>query len=120
MTVDPGTKSHVFALLSARNAFKAVLSYNGGNDEGGVEDITLHVMNENGEVSEVDFPCRWDAAEGDDKELATLLEGPVDAKYGSWAGDFSAYGTLTWDRDTGTVVMNDYEQSGYDFNQETW
>jgi hypothetical protein len=117
--VDAGTKRRVFAMLAARGAFKAVLRYNGGNDEGGVDEITLHVMNDAGEVTEVDFPCQWDAKD-EDRELSELLEGPVDAKYGSWAGDFSAYGTLTWDRDAGTVVLDDYEQSEYANTREEW
>lgn len=119
MTVDPTTKRRVFALLAARGATKAVLSYNGGNDEGGVDQIVLHVMDDHGEVGEVDLPCQWNAT-GDDKELAKLLEDPVDAKYGSWAGDFSAYGTLTWDRIAGTVIMDDYEQSEYTNTTEVW
>lgn len=119
MTVDPVTKRQVFALLAARGATKAVLTYNGGNDEGGVDSITLHVPTADGEAVEVDLPCQWNAT-GDDKELARLLEDPVDAKYGSWAGDFSAYGTLTWDRISGTVVMDDYEQSEYANTREVW
>lgn len=118
MTVQPETKRKVFALLKAKGAIKAVLSYNGGNDEGGVDDITLVLegVDENGKNIEVDHPTQWNGGE----ELAELLEGPVDSKYGSWAGDFSAYGTLTWDVEAGTVVMDDYEQSGYDYNQERW
>ena len=118
MTVQPETKNKVFALLKARNAIKAVLSYNGGNDEGGVDDITLtlEAVDENGKNIEVDYPTQWNGGEF----LAELLEGPVDSKYGSWAGEFSAYGTLTWDVLAGTVVMDDYEQSGYDYSSEAW
>ena len=119
MTVDPTTKRRVFALLAARGATKAVLSYNGGNDEGGVDQISLHIPTAEGEFKEVDLPCHWNA-QGDDRELAELLEAPVDAKYGSWAGDFSAYGTLTWDRIAGTVIMDDYEQSEYTNTTEVW
>jgi hypothetical protein len=116
---DLTTKNRVFALLKARNATKAVLRYNGGNDEGGVDEITLFVPNVNGEIDEVDFPCAWNAP-GEDRELSELLEAPVDAKYGTWAGDFSAYGTLTWDVEAGTVVMDDYEQSEYSNTREEW
>ena len=119
MTVDPVTKNQVFALLSARGAHKAVLRYNGGNDEGGVDSITLHFPIGEGQFNEVDLPTAWQAG-GEDRELAELLEAPVDAKYGSWAGDFSAYGTLTWDCDARTVVMDDYEQSEYANTREEW
>ena len=118
MTVDPATKARVFAMLKTRGAIRAILSYNGGNDEGGVDEITLVLegVDENGNNIVVNYPTQWDGGE----ELAKLLEGPVDSKYGSWAGEFSAYGTLTWDAEAGTVVMDDYEQSGYDYNQERW
>jgi hypothetical protein len=120
VTVDLATKSRVFALLKARGATKAVLSYNGGNDEGGVDEIALYSRLDGGDIQvPVDFPTVWNAT-GEDRELAELLEAPVDAKYGSWAGDFSAYGTLTWDVEKGTVVMDDYEQSGYDHSHEAW
>lgn len=119
MTVDPTTKSRVFALLAARGATRAVVNYNGGNDEGGVDEIALHIPNAEGGIDEVDLPVSWRGM-GEDHELAELLEGPVDAKYGSWAGEFSAYGTLTWDRIAGTVVMDDYVQSGYDNEREEW
>lgn len=124
MTVNPSTKERVFSLLRARGAVKAVLQYSGGNDEGEVESIQLHVpagkSPEGADVTAyVDLPVSWRAKEGD-KELATLLEQPIDDRYGSWAGDFSAYGTLTWDVTAGTVVMDDYQQSGYDYEQEEW
>ena len=41
MTVSASTKARVFAMLKTRGAIRAVLSYNGGNDEGGVDEITL-------------------------------------------------------------------------------
>ena len=113
MTVDLATKNRVFAMLKARGAIKAVLSYNGGNDEGGVDQITLWLETA-GET--IDLPTAWQAT-GDDEELATLLEGPVDAKYGTWAGDFSAYGQLIWDALAGTVVMEDYVQDSYEYSE---
>jgi len=119
MTVDPATKEKVFALLRARGATKAVLNYNGGNDEGGVDDITLFLPLASGEMHEVALQTQWSAT-GDDKVLAELLEAPVDAKYGSWAGEFSAYGSLVWDAEAGTVVMNDYLQEEYTHSQESW
>ena len=115
MTVDYATKNKVFALLKARGATKAVLSYNGGNDEGGVDEIVLSGP----EIDDIDLPTVWNAS-GADRELAELLEAPVDYKYGSWAGEFSAYGTLTWDATAGTVVMQDYIQEGYDYSEDRW
>lgn len=113
------SKREVFSLLRAKGAVKAVLSYNGGGDEGGVDEITLHVKTADGEIVEVDHPGSWDA-EGEDGRLSKLLEAPVDHKYGSWAGDFEAYGTLTWDVEAGTVVMDDHVKDSYRDEREEW
>jgi hypothetical protein len=118
MTVDLATKERVFGMLREQGAIKAVLSYNGGNDEGGVDDITLVLegVDASGKNIEVNYPTQWDGGE----DLAELLEKPVEEKYGSWAGDFSAYGTLTWDVEAGTVILDDYEQSDYRYSREEW
>lgn len=116
MTLEPSTKARVLADLKARGVSKAVLDYNGGNDEGGVDGITFYMVDSD---VPVDFPIQWEGT-GDDKELARLLEGPVDSKYGSWAGEFSAYGTLTWDVGANTVVMDDHVQDEYRDEREEW
>lgn len=116
---DPQTKAKVFEMLRAKGAFKAVLHYQGGNDEGGVDEINLFIKPEGGaEPVTVDLdPYR---AMGDDHELAELLMEPVESKYGSWAGEFSAYGTLVWDVEADTVELNDNYMGEYTSSSERW
>lgn len=110
-------KARTFTLLRKLGATKAVLHFSGGNDEGGVDAILLHFPTPEGAEKPLtkDFPVAYYNQEGDeDVELSLLLQAPIDAEYGTWAGEFSAYGTLVWDVQAGTVVMDKYEQSDYD------
>lgn len=51
--------------------------------------------------------------------FADALEQPIYSEYGSFAGEFSVYGVLTWNVKARTVHMNKHEQSGYnDFDYE--
>ena len=128
-------KERVFTLLRQKSATKAVVEYSGGNDEGGVNSIILTIQLANGELEERDFLVwycggyqylggggykRLNEWENEDQELSELLQGPVDEKYGSWAGDFSAYGELIWDVEGGTVVLEDNVQSEYEHSTEEW
>lgn len=129
-------KDRAFELLRKKGAIRAVCSYNGGNDEGGVDQITLFFP----PTAEDEEPIQdlevWycggytytadgtyqpaSTARTEDQELSEILQGPVDEKYGTWAGDFSAYGTLTWDVATGEVVMDDYCQADYDYERHVY
>ena len=129
-------KERAFALLRKKSATKAVLHFEGGNDEGGCTGIVLEVALPNGggyEQQDLEvWYCggyqhlgngqygRLSEWENEDQELSELLQGPIDEKYGTWAGDFSAYGTLTWDVEAGTAVMDEYVQAGYDHEQSEW
>lgn len=108
-----------FAELRARGAATAVVGFDGGNDEGGPHSIKL--LDANGsEIADLDpYPDyverngRWEPDTPDGK-LAEALAAPIEAQYGSFAGDFYVSGKLTWDVTTGAVVMDKQEQSGYD------
>lgn len=133
-SLDPKiNKQRVFELLRKRSVTRAIVEYSGGNDEGGTDNITLVVALANGEEAKTDLEVwycggyqllgggnykRMSEPANEDQELSELLQGPVDDKYGSWAGEFSAYGTLTWDVETETAEMVDYVQSGYDESVE--
>jgi len=135
-SLDPRLdKARVFELLRKKSATQAVLEFSGGNDEGGVNSIVLTIALANGETTEQDLEIwycggyrvlgigqyeRMSEWENEDQELSELLQGPVDEKYGTWAGDFSAYGTLVYDVETETVTMNEEVQSGYESSSETW
>ena len=120
-------KPRTFELLRKKGAVKAVLAFAGGHDEGDVQGITLTLKS--GE--EVDLPTWYcggygmeknasggydyvplSKPENEDEELADLLEGPINERYGSWGGEPSTEGVLTWDVETGEVTLK--------ASQEVW
>lgn len=125
------SKKDGFRLLRARGAVKAEVQFSGGNDEGGADKITLTLADES--TVDLDAGFAWVDEEGnvseyvDGKharrpatpeervafELWRTLEAPLNYKYGSWAGDFSVSGVLTWDVAEGTVeeegILSSYE-----------
>lgn len=121
-------KERTFELLRKKGALKAILTFEGGHDEGSVQSIRL-ITGENDEGE--DFPtwyCNGYGMEDDgkggyryvpmsepaneDEELADLLEGPINETFGSWGGQESTVGTLTWDVEAETCHMH-YEQAEY-------
>lgn len=96
-----------------------MLTFSGGHDEGSVESITLIVA---GGKAEMDLPTwycggyGWDNEKNtykplsepanEDEELADLLEGPINERFGAWGGAPSTYGTLTWDVATGDAKLS--------------
>jgi hypothetical protein len=113
-------KQRTFLLLGRKQAIKAVLTFEGGHDEGAVESIVLTLRS--GEEVELDtWYCGGYGMDADhnwvpmstpaneDEELADLLEGPINERFGSWGDVRSTYGTLTWDVVTREVIF-DYEQ----------
>lgn len=107
-------KSTTFRLLRQRNILNAVVSYSGGNDEGEISDIECTLST--GE--KIDLPT-W-RGKPEDQELVDLLSEPVFDRYGSFAGDFSCYGKVTWDTVAETCEMDDYCQSDYAHEQITF
>jgi hypothetical protein len=61
--------------------------YSGGNDEGGVQGI--HLFGRDG--NRIEGSYSWDSP------IWALADELLSTKYGSWAGDWSAYGTLIVD-----------------------
>jgi hypothetical protein len=114
-------------LLRKQGATSAVLHFEGGHDEGNVQSITLiledgserdmptwycggYFLEQNADGGRDEIPLSQPANE--DEELADLLEGPINARFGSWGDVPSTCGTLTWDVGEGTVQ--------FDFVQETY
>jgi hypothetical protein len=124
-------KERTFELLRKKGATKAILSFEGGHDEGAVYSILLV-----SEITEqhVELPTwycggyGYDGATGawvpmskpanEDEELADLLEGPINERFGSWGGVESTMGKLTWDVEHETCFMH-FEQSEYHSHEET-
>jgi len=107
-------KTRTFELLRKKGAATAVLEFNGGHDEGGVESILL--FDAAGELvcdlevwycgySNGDWiPISKPANEG--QELSDLLQGPVDQTFGSWGSVASTSGICTWDVEAGTATLS--------------
>lgn len=131
-------KERTFELLRKKGATKAVLEFEGGHDEGGVQSIRL-ITGESDESEELPtFYCggygynanwkegdpyedRWQPLSkpaNEDEELADLLEGPINERFGSWGSVESTVGRLTWEVEGETCSMH-YEQSEYISHEET-
>lgn len=129
-------KERAFELLRKRGAARAELYFQGGHDQGAVESIRLFSRKPDGQSGpiEEDLPVwycggyslgengQWvplNKAANEEEELSELLQGPVDATFGSWASVDSTSGTLVWDVETGTVTM-DYVMDEPREHTETW
>jgi hypothetical protein len=82
----------VFYELREKNIVKAIVSFDGGNDDGGVGGI-LYFM-EDGTKKEIDYDPQWE--EGGNDTLEYRLVKDVYLNY-SFNGEPSVIGTLTYD-----------------------
>ena len=109
-------RSVLFALLREHKIKDVNVEFSGGNDEGGVDSIT--VCYEDGRVE--DFPSDVEdsiydfekrtfvEAELSEKEkISKMLTQPVWDQYGGFAGDFHVYGNILYDVETETIVTKD-------------
>jgi hypothetical protein len=130
------TKGAVLTELAKRGITRVEVEYSGGNDEGGVDDITFY---KGEDVVEVPEPRRANGFVHDPKtgkwvqetkgftpeelkegEFFEGLEAPVYAKYYSFAGEFYANGKVIWDVGAGTCKMQGYEEEpqGRNFDED--
>lgn len=124
--------AEVFEKLRELGAVKAVVEFSGGNDEGGAEDIALYdaAGERIGEVDGDPPGVCWDPEQERfvevpitpeqriEAELAEVLEAPVYEEFGSFAGDFSVGGQVTWDAKERTVTMSGEESQYVPFEKE--
>jgi hypothetical protein len=94
------------AELNQLAAVKAVVTYSGGNDEGG-GDITYLDADGN----EIKVESDYEAG-----PLGQFLWEPIEDRYGGFGGDFSAHGTLTYDFTT-MVLETEGQETSY---QDAW
>jgi hypothetical protein len=124
-------KQRTFELLRKKGAIKAILEFDGGHDQGCVQSITLITGPDESSEDLPTYYCGgygYDEAAGgwvplgkpanEDEELADLLEGPINERFGSWGSVESTVGTLTWEVESETCSMH-YEQSEYISHEET-
>jgi hypothetical protein len=124
--------AEVFRKIRERGAVRAFVEFSGGNDEGGAESIALH-DGEGREVGKVEGGNPggyWDPEkrrfvevaltpeQRAEAEFAQALEGPVYEEYGTFSGDFSVSGRVTWDAEKGTVKMSGEESQYVPFEKE--
>lgn len=83
-------KDSIFAQLRELGADYAEAGYEGGNDEGGVNDVAIYRHLDEKERVEVALPegFGWESA------LHRDLDDLLSLDFGTWAGDFSASGTV--------------------------
>ena len=96
---------NVYDELEKRGVIVASVSFSGGGDEGGADDIIL--THKDGHTSELD-PYQYGTC-GDDYNLVTALAEPLYEKYGGFAGEFHVSGTLVYDVVGRTKKMSGYE-----------
>lgn len=78
----------LLAFLERHNVVKVEVTYNGGHDSGTIEDVAIHRT--------PDAPAEVPQALNQ-VWLYDALKQPVWDRYGSWAGEYSAWGALIWD-----------------------
>lgn len=107
-------KSKLFEEMRKVKASRIEAGYSGGNDEGGVNDI--RVLDAAGEPMFVN-PERTEGGYANldwQHPLLLAADAMLSVDFGSWAGEFEAYGTLYADVKENKVWREGSIQSGYD------
>jgi hypothetical protein len=104
-------KSKLFAAMHAHGISYLEASYSGGNDEGGVDEITV-LKDDRGETVTIEN-LNWQ------HPLTEACDAMLSTEFGSWAGDWTAYGTLFADRQQDKVwragEMSSYSEDGAEY-----
>jgi hypothetical protein len=100
------TRAEVFGRLRELGAVAAVVTFNGGHDEGFVEGRTLRGA-EGSAVAVIHEDYYGEAEEPFEgaHRLAEALSRPVYDEYGGFAGEFEVEGRVVWDVSKATVSM---------------
>jgi hypothetical protein len=111
----------MWAELRRRGVAKVTVSFSGGGDEGGVDEISLQdaAGNEIGKLQEDYGGSTYDPKTGQwvpvnppnpDTGLVEALVAPVYERYHSFAGDFYVSGTVDYDVQNEKALMNKSER----------
>jgi hypothetical protein len=109
------TRDQIFNELVARSVAKVIISFSGGNDEGGVDQIQLLYNNEVVEYIDEYWPVpKYDEATKTwikpertyEQTFQFYLTKPIYNKYHTFAGDWYVNGELVWDVTKRSVTMN--------------
>jgi hypothetical protein len=125
------TKNEIFEELKKRGAAKAIVTFSGGGDEGGVNCIDLFdassknigSLDENFEAEKWNPETkRMEPVENIpmDGKLANALGKPVYDKYGGFAGEFYVSGEIIYDVAASSIKINGTEEvsHGESFEEE--
>ena len=120
--------------LRKMNVAKAIVSYSGGNDDGGSEGIRT-ILNDGttGEIKEHYLQGEYIPGKGyvtpddypeevrEEAHLADILVAPVYRMWGSFAGEFYVDGEVFWDTKANKVTVHqDYEESNSTHEEMEW
>lgn len=87
-------------------------SYQGGNDEGGIEEVAIYQLNPD-DVNfrqEMEMPSNEHSTWGDEDTVGSLANDLLSVKYGGWAWEGSAWGTF---------YVNTIERRAWEVGSET-
>lgn len=88
---DPQTLIRkILSRMKEEGIVRLVASYEGGNDEGGVNQATGFKA----DGTEVELAHPWGNDKYDENSLWAIADDILGTHYGTWAGEFYAYGTL--------------------------
>ena len=126
-------KASLFNVMREHGVNRVEAHYSGGNDEGGVQSLEVLQDPDGKDLPKPDSwitrdPRRgeelspWQVRDGKVHEYHPLweaLDKMLSTEFGSWAGEFSAYGTLTADIKE-NLVQRVGEMSSYDSDEHTY
>jgi hypothetical protein len=96
----PPAPDAIFAELERDGVRQAVVSFSGGNDEGGADEITF--LRGGGEPATNEL--MWTDGRED---FAEALSAPIYDQIGTFAGAFIVHGTVTWDVPARSITLRD-------------
>lgn len=96
----------VLDYLARKGIAQVAVSYSGGNDDGHITEILVRYNDgaaTHAALSSTEFMANFG------EPLFEALCRPLDDKYYSWAGEFSAWGSLIWDAPSRKVFFDGKE-----------
>lgn len=110
------TAEQIFAELTRRGAHQAIVSYSGGHDEGGHDEIALLANGVEFASLASPWPCST-AAEAELEAFIDALAAPIYARFGGFDGATEVDGRLIWDVAERTCVA---QGSRTDWVDDNW
>jgi hypothetical protein len=105
-------KPQLLDLLRERDAQRAVIAYDGGNDEGWITELFFSSEPGEGEPDParstvIDPDVAYENFESPDGKLLEAAEAVISDKWGTFAGEFKVKGRLLIEVESGRIVRRD-------------